>query len=579
MRTRTLSMAALVVALLAALALSLAVQPGSDVAASHRSSNGCWELVENEGFEDTSDWVISITAYPAAYSTSEKRSGSRSMRLGIPPGNPDQYAWSSVYQDVAIPLDAESATLSFWYKPYSDDTSGWDIQGMIIYDTYWNLLWEVLDVHSNSKAWTHVEVDVSVYAGQTVRLYFYVSNNSSYQWGETSMYVDDVSLEWCSDEPGVVPTAQLGVDPREKTVTAHEGPFEMSVLITDAVDLGAFEFDLVYDPDVVLVEDVQLESFLERTGRTAYSGTDDSYRLDGRFGFWAYTTPPGGDPGREGPSGKGVLVTTFLSPVDDGTTPLELDEVKVFDTDGDEITAELFHGTIIVEECFGDVNHDGVVDVEDVMLVAATWGCEEEEDDCYDEDYDLNDSGEIDVGDIMAVVANWGDCETDVGTAILQPAGVSGGATSIVKVEPRENSVDPEESFTVSVSIEYVADLGAFQFSLRYDPALLQVTDVTLGDLLGSTGRSLIDIPVVVDHESGRVTVAGASYGSAPGPNEDGLLADVTLTARRHGKGDLWLENVKVLDTDANRQGTVSQGAAVSVSASDHVYLPLIVRQ
>jgi hypothetical protein len=572
-------MAALAVALLAAVALSLAVQPGTGVAASYRASGGCWELVENRGFEDTSDWVISGTAYPAGYTTSEERSGSRSMRLGIPPGGADQYAWSSVYQDVAIPLDAEAATLSFWYKPYTDDTSGWDIQGMIIYDIYWNQLWKVLDVHSNSGGWTHVDVDVSVYAGQSVRLYFYVSNNSTYQWGETSMYVDDVSLEWCSDEPGVVPTAELGVDPREKTVTAHQGPFEMSVLITDVVDLGAFEFDLVYDPDVVLVEDVLLESFLERTGRTAYSGTDDSLKLDGRFGFWAYTTPPGGDPRREGPSGKGVLVTTFLSPVDDGTTPLELEEVLVFNTDGDEIHTELFDGTIIVEECFGDVNNDGVVDVEDVMLVAANWGCEEE-DDCYDDDYDLNDSGEIDVGDIIAVVANWGGCEVEEeDTTVLQPAGVSEGATSIVKVEPREISVDPQDSFDVSVAIEYVADLGGFQFDLRYDPALLQVTDVTLGDLLGSTGRSIVDIPIIVDNDSGRVTVAGASFGTAPGPNEDGVLAEVTLSARRHGKGSLWLENIKVLDTDANRQGAVSQGAAVSVSASDYAYLPLIVRQ
>jgi hypothetical protein len=58
--------------------------------------------------------------------------------------------------------------------------------------------------------------------------------------------------------------------------------------------------------------------------------------------------------------------------------------------------------------CVGDVNGDGKVDVEDIMLVAGCWRCKAD-DDCYIEDYDLNEDGVINIVDIMLVTAHWGE--------------------------------------------------------------------------------------------------------------------------------------------------------------------------
>jgi len=580
MRTRKLSFAALGAAMLTAVILSLTVQPVSQVAASYRADPGCVELVKNAGFETVDqDWTISTTEFPADYSTDTAHSGVRSMRLGIPPGYYDRWAWSSVYQDVTIPFEAATAKLSFWYKPYTDDTSEWDSQGMILYDTYWNRLDTVLDVLSDSGTWTYREWDVSSYAGDTVRLYFYVDNNRYYLYGRTWMYVDDVSLEWCREgEPG--PTeAQLGFDPREKSVYPHGGPFEMSVVITDVADLGAFEFDISYDPEVVLVEGIQLEDFLERTGRIATTGFDDSLKLDGTYSFWAYTLPPGSDLGRPGPSGSGVLVTTFLSPVDTGETDLTLENVILSDTDADAILPSLVHGYVIVGECVGDLNHDGVVDIVDVMTVAANWGCEDGVDECYDEDYDLNSNGVIDVGDIMAVIANWGVCEAEEDTSILLQAPVSAEAAgSVMKIEPRDCSVGAGDFFTVSVVIEDAADLGGFQFDLIYDPDMFQVVeDPTLGDFLGSTGRQVGSYTITRDNVDGLLEFAAWSTGASPGPSGDGVLAEILVKAEWVGEGTLQLEEAKWTDTQANPQVPFAQGADVTVEGS-YMYLPLVVK-
>ena len=82
----------------------------------------CEELVENGGFETTSDWEIPVQELPAAYSTYTAHSGVRSMLLGIPEGYADEEGWSAVYQEITIPSDAQSATFSFWYKPYGEVT-------------------------------------------------------------------------------------------------------------------------------------------------------------------------------------------------------------------------------------------------------------------------------------------------------------------------------------------------------------------------------------------------------------------------------------------------------------------------
>ena len=57
---------------------------------------------------------------------------------------------------------------------------------------------------------------------------------------------------------------------------------------------------------------------------------------------------------------------------------------------------------------FGDLDGDGDVDIEDIMLVASRWRCRSG-DDCYDEYFDMDKDGDIDVVDIMLVVVHWGE--------------------------------------------------------------------------------------------------------------------------------------------------------------------------
>jgi hypothetical protein len=184
------------------------------------------QLIINCGFETDEGWVFGDTPRPAAYTTEDAHWGARSVRLGIKPPATDAYSWSSIRQRITIPANAASATLSFWYKPFSEAPCGgnwqqfdwsefsvdqpgrirpsrnplswascdWQ-QALILADNFPNpaILATVMNITSNSGVWTHKTFDLTTFAGQTVWVYFNVYNDG-WGYGRTWMYVDDASV-------------------------------------------------------------------------------------------------------------------------------------------------------------------------------------------------------------------------------------------------------------------------------------------------------------------------------------------------------------------------------------------------
>ena len=60
---------------------------------------------------------------------------------------------------------------------------------------------------------------------------------------------------------------------------------------------------------------------------------------------------------------------------------------------------------IDAEDCVGDVNGDGFVNVQDLLQVIADWACDG---DC---EADLNGDLTVDVSDLLLVIASWGSCD------------------------------------------------------------------------------------------------------------------------------------------------------------------------
>jgi hypothetical protein len=89
---------------------------------------------------------------------------------------------------------------------------------------------------------------------------------------------------------------------------------------------------------------------------------------------------------------------------------------------------------------------------------------------------------------------------------------------------PSDQTVTLGAPFTVNVVINNAVNLGAYQFTLDFDPTVIQYYGETDGPFLGSTGRTMSCIPP--SESGGSVRIQCDTSGPEPaGPNGSGVLA------------------------------------------------------
>ncbi|MBN2488511.1 MAG: hypothetical protein JXA98_05740 [Methanosarcinaceae archaeon] len=130
---------------------------------------------------------------------------------------------------------------------------------------------------------------------------------------------------------------------------------------------------------------------------------------------------------------------------------------------------------------------------------------------------------------------------------------VNAAETSTITFAPSAEVVDPDQPFTVSISIDPSVPINGVQFDLQFTPSLVSATEVTEGNLLSQNGANTIFNRGTINNDAGTVTnvygfILGATSVSSPG-----VFADIGLTAgSTTGTATLSLSNVIISDADAN---------------------------
>ena len=181
---------------LVAKAYDAAGNVGSSNAAAFSISNGAGtggsQLLANPGFESgATSWsggsgIINNVAATAP------RSGSWEAKFG----GTGTTRTDNLYQQVAIPSSAASATLSFWLQVGSAETSttsAFDTLKLQVRSSGGTILATPATYSNLNKGSTYVQktIDLSAYKGQTVQVFFAGAEDSSLQ---TTFLVDDVAL-------------------------------------------------------------------------------------------------------------------------------------------------------------------------------------------------------------------------------------------------------------------------------------------------------------------------------------------------------------------------------------------------
>jgi hypothetical protein len=174
-------------------------------------------IIQNSGFEtgDFTSWVILDQNATPVVTNTQAHSGTYSGFVGDAPdgfcGNGSEADGdSSFYQEFTVP--SGTSTLSFWHWDCTTDSIEFDWQDAYITDTNGNILQTILHVCDDTQLWVNTLVDVSQYAGQTVRVEFLVHEDGA---GDlTGMYVDDVQLLTRCPRPTPTPRPRPTPAPR-----------------------------------------------------------------------------------------------------------------------------------------------------------------------------------------------------------------------------------------------------------------------------------------------------------------------------------------------------------------------------
>lgn len=161
--------------------------------------------------------------------------------------------------------------------------------------------------------------------------------------------------------------------------------------------------------------------------------------------------------------------------------------------------------------------------------------------------------------------------------ASLSLASRAGAQEAKVRLEvpPLDEQVD-DAPFPVDVVVEDVTNLGAFEFELAFDPAVLSFADVTEGPFLSSSGRLVECLDPRL--APGSVHMTCVTLGpEPPGPDGSGVLATITFELVGPGTSPLRFEVLTLAQPDAQRIQSVPEDGLIAFDPAGVVVTPVPV--
>lgn len=136
--------------------------------------------------------------------------------------------------------------------------------------------------------------------------------------------------------------------------------------------------------------------------------------------------------------------------------------------------------------------------------------------------------------------------------------------TPVLTFEPGQISAAAGQTFVVQLALQNARDAYAMTFQLNYDPKLLQVAGMNLGDFLSQDGQS----PALVHREDPATGTAQVSLSRPPdvgGVSGSGNVVSISFVAKAPGTAQLSLSRVGARDHAGTATPLEVKGATVTV--------------
>ena len=223
----------------------------------------------------------------------------------------------------------------------------------------------------------------------------------------------------------------VSVDPRieytfSKSVIHAGDTFSLDLNIENTHNLAGWQFDIAFDPTMLEAVEVSEGDFLNPEGNATFFQGGSIDNATGKI-----TKLSSARLSEEGVSGRGALLSVTFTAKTTGQTQLSLENFQLAAITGESIPAGLPEVVITIEGQLttGDVNRDGQVNIQDMVLVARRFG----ETVPANSAVDVNGDGVISILDLIIVASNLGESTDAAAPSVLAVDGIHGLDTAMIQ--------------------------------------------------------------------------------------------------------------------------------------------------
>ena len=306
-------------------------------------------------------------------------------------GTTDVYAQEATLQVVGVGKDrvydiGDRVEVVFT----ATDEGGWPVEGVDLVITFSGLTGVAI-----SKNGTTDELGEVVVRGTIAKAGVYIQA----EWPAVGVRTRiDFTVKGA---PLIITPAAIVVNPPDpKSPLAVGDVFRQMIEIQDVTDLAGWQMDIAFNPKVLEVVDISEGDFLK------HDGGDTLFLSEQNSGKIAIKQVRVGGIGvpMSGVSGSGVLVALRFRFVSFSEALLGLQNVRLSDSSGERLSYSVTLTPVVTTHASAaaeDINHDGKVDILDLVAVASSIGAAQPS-----LRADVNDDGVIDVLDLVAIAGS-----------------------------------------------------------------------------------------------------------------------------------------------------------------------------
>ncbi len=181
---------------------------------------------------------------------------------------------------------------------------------------------------------------------------------------------------------------------------AKNTEFFFDVGVKAAPDLKIVNSELAFDPEYLEVIDVLPGDFLKE----GESDVKVEYTVDKEYGKIKVKVTRVNE---KGVTGEGTVFRIKFKAIKDGGTRIAISSFVGFDSQNRPLDFLLIEKVIKITLLMGDINDDGKVDSDDLIIFAKSFGTKIGDSD-YNEKCDFNGDGKVDAEDLLLLAKNFG---------------------------------------------------------------------------------------------------------------------------------------------------------------------------